>query len=239
MEGAVFPPSGQTMVGVMAASFERTCAGTIVFSAPTLQQATVDSRLCRRLPDTHREVWLTLLEGHCSFFLGPDAHKVLLCPPRVGFLSPGEVLSSNPTGLQSQIPWRFSFCLIPRFGNLLWTLELMQQCKNFSGIIVLQFVGRLRQLYCGANDNLLQEDFCHTPRLPGLLQPEPLSLCRPLLTASAGDTQTQSCLALSLWGHWVLVHTNWKTIIRKTFSHCYKNSKMHNRFSNVGIWQRD
>ena len=28
-------------------------------------------------------------------------------------------------------------------GNLLWALELLQQCKNFFGVIVLQFVGHL------------------------------------------------------------------------------------------------
>ena len=32
------------------------------------------------------------------------------------------------------------------------------------------------QLYCEADDNLLQEDLCHMPCLPGLLLPEPLSL---------------------------------------------------------------
>ena len=31
-------------------------------------------------------------------------------------------------------------CWIPRLGSLLWNLELSQQCKNFFGIIVLQFV---------------------------------------------------------------------------------------------------
>ena len=30
---------------------------------------------------------------------------------------------------------------IPRLGNLLWTLELLQQCKNFFGRIILQSVG--------------------------------------------------------------------------------------------------
>ena len=32
---------------------------------------------------------------------------------------------------------------ILRLGNLLWALELLQQCENFFGIIVLQFVGCL------------------------------------------------------------------------------------------------
>ena len=34
-------------------------------------------------------------------------------------------------------------CWIPRLGNLLWALGLSQQCKNFFGIIALQFVGHL------------------------------------------------------------------------------------------------
>ena len=32
---------------------------------------------------------------------------------------------------------------ILRLGNLLWALELLQQCENFFGIIVLCFVGYL------------------------------------------------------------------------------------------------
>ena len=52
---------------------------------PTLQQATADPRLYRRLLDTHRQIRGSLLWGHCSFLLGPGAHKVLLCPPRVYF----------------------------------------------------------------------------------------------------------------------------------------------------------
>ena len=44
---------------------------------PTLHQATTDPRLHRRLLDTHRHVRVSLLWGHCSFLLGPGAHKVL------------------------------------------------------------------------------------------------------------------------------------------------------------------
>ena len=71
-----------------------------------------------------RQVWLSLLRGHCSFLLGPGAHKILLCPPKVCFLK----------GAQS-VFW------IPRLGNLLWALELLQKCENFFGRIFLQFVG--------------------------------------------------------------------------------------------------
>ena len=64
---------GQTMVEVMkvdATSFK---------SVLILQQATADPRLHQRLLDTHGQVWVSLLEGHSSFPLGPDAHKVYLC----------------------------------------------------------------------------------------------------------------------------------------------------------------
>ena len=38
-----------------------------------LQQATTDPRLCWRRLDTPRQVWVSLLWGHCSFLLGPGA----------------------------------------------------------------------------------------------------------------------------------------------------------------------
>ena len=47
---------------------------------PTLYQDTADPRLCRRLLDTHGQIWVSLLWGQCSFLLGPGAHKVLFMP---------------------------------------------------------------------------------------------------------------------------------------------------------------
>ena len=44
---------------------------------PTLQQATAYPCLHQRLLDFHRQVWVSLLWGHCSFLLGSDAHKIL------------------------------------------------------------------------------------------------------------------------------------------------------------------
>ena len=49
---------------------------------PTLQPATADPRLCETLLDTLGQVWVSLLWGHCSFFLGPGAHKVLFVPSK-------------------------------------------------------------------------------------------------------------------------------------------------------------
>ena len=44
---------------------------------PTLQQTTTNPCLCQRLLDTHRQIWVRLLWGHCSFPLGSGAYKVL------------------------------------------------------------------------------------------------------------------------------------------------------------------
>ena len=65
-------------------------------------------------------------------------------------------------------------------------------------------------LYCGANGDLLQEEFCPTLDLPALLQPELLSLWQ----ASAdlcfhrrhSNTQRKVCLSL-LWGLYALMST--------------------------------
>ena len=62
------PPSG-SMVGIIAISSKRTYAN--IPHLPELplpvplspQQATADSRRCRRPPNTHRQVWLSFLWG--------------------------------------------------------------------------------------------------------------------------------------------------------------------------------
>ena len=105
------------MVGimkVMATSFKRICACTVVFSAPTLQQATVDPYLHQRLLDTHRQVWLSLLSGHCSFLLAPGSHKVLFVPYKSLFPQFCGSSLIKSTALQSQIPWGFSVPLLDR-----------------------------------------------------------------------------------------------------------------------------
>ena len=47
-----------------------------------LKQATADPYLLQRLLDIHRQVWVSLFWGHCSFPLGPGAHKVLFVPSK-------------------------------------------------------------------------------------------------------------------------------------------------------------
>ena len=54
----------------------------LLHSVPlTLQQATTDPRLHQRLLDTHGQVWISLLCGHCSFLLGPGAQGSICAIP--------------------------------------------------------------------------------------------------------------------------------------------------------------
>ena len=62
---------------------------------PILQQATMDPCICQRLLDTHRQVWVSLFWGHCSFLLGPGEHKVLIVPFKSLF--PQSCVSSGGT----------------------------------------------------------------------------------------------------------------------------------------------
>ena len=58
------------------------------------------------------------------------------------------------------------------------------------------------------NVSLLQKDLGHTPRLPGLLQPEPLcprqATADPPVPLQATLKHSQAGLAKSLWGPWIL-----------------------------------
>ena len=48
---------------------------------PALQQTTTNPRLRQRLLDTHRQVWVSLLWGHCSLLLGPGAQGSVCALP--------------------------------------------------------------------------------------------------------------------------------------------------------------
>ena len=54
------------VIKIMATSFNMSHAHTAILSAPTLKQAIADPYLCQRLLDMHRQVWVSLLWGHCS-----------------------------------------------------------------------------------------------------------------------------------------------------------------------------
>ena len=59
----------------------------------TLQQATANPHLCQRHLDTDRHGSVSLLWGHCSFFLGADVQKDLFVPSKS--LLPQSCVSSD------------------------------------------------------------------------------------------------------------------------------------------------
>ena len=71
-------------------------------SVPTiLQQAATDPCLCQRLLDIHRQVWVRILWGHCSFLLGPDVQKVLFVPSQSLFPQSCVNSASSMVGLMA------------------------------------------------------------------------------------------------------------------------------------------
>ena len=93
-------------------------------------------------------------------------------------------------------------------GNLLWALELLQQCENFFGVTVLQFVGHL------FNGSIVEVMVTSSKRTYATYHASQVCCCqspcphsRPLLTcASAGEhanTQRQVWFSL-LWGSLLL-----------------------------------
>ena len=67
---------------IMGASFKRSHEALLHSVPLTLQQAPTNPHLHQKPLDTHGQVWVSLLWGHCSFLLGPGAHKVLFVPSK-------------------------------------------------------------------------------------------------------------------------------------------------------------
>ena len=95
MGGAVFPPCclpwGQTMVEIMkimVTSFRRSHAGTTALSAPNPAAGHHWPTPPLETPGHSGQVWISLLWGYCSFFLGPSVQKVLSVPSESLFPSP-------------------------------------------------------------------------------------------------------------------------------------------------------
>ena len=110
MGRAMFPPCcltwGQTMVEVMKIMERRPPSKgpmhALLHSVPpTLKEAIADPGLCWRLQDTHGIVWVSFLWGHCSFLLGPGAHKVLFVPSKSLFLQSCVSFSGSMVGLMA------------------------------------------------------------------------------------------------------------------------------------------
>ena len=100
------------VMNIMATSFERSHACTATLSAPALQQATTDPCLHQRLLDTPGQVWVSIFWGHCSFLLGPGAHRVLFVPSQSLF--PQSCVSSGGSMVGFLVPSSKRIYAIPR-----------------------------------------------------------------------------------------------------------------------------
>ena len=121
----------------------------------TFFQATSDPHLPWRLLDTHEQVWVSLLWGHCSFFLGPGAHMVLFVPwkslfPQSCGSSCGSmvglmVTSSKkayaipryavPRAPKSLLVWLGPTCLFFLLFLLTWETDLRKYCCDLCQIM--------------------------------------------------------------------------------------------------------
>ena len=121
----------------------------LLYSVPlTLQQATVDPCLHQRLLDTHRQVWLSLLWGHCSFLLGPGAYKVLFVPSKSLFPQSCVSSGSSMVGLMATSSKRAY--AIPKSAASRaptpaavhsWPVPPQETLKHSSGSVSVGFLG--------------------------------------------------------------------------------------------------
>ena len=110
---------------IMLTSFKRSLAHTVTLSTPTLQQATADPCLRRRLLDTYRQVCVSVC-GVTAPFSQVLVARGFVCSLQES-VSPVLCEFCNQISLASKIKFpggSQSLCQIPRLGNLLWVLEL-------------------------------------------------------------------------------------------------------------------
>ena len=215
MGGSVFPPcsfaSAQNMVGIMAVmgtSFKRTYACT----SQSSQECCIPCPwACSRPLSTHmssRDSW-TLTGKSGSVSCGVTAPFACALQQSVSPVL-WKFCNQIPLAFKVKFPGGSqSLCWIPRLGNLLWALELLQQYKNFFAIIALQFVGHLLGgSVAGIMVTSSKRTYatCNTSQVCCSQRPCPLG--RPLLTsASTGDTHTQRQVWISLsWDSLCLGH---------------------------------
>ena len=132
------------MVGLMMTSSKGLFPGLLYPMPLITQQATVDPRLCWRLPDTHRAVWLSLLWGHCSFLLDPGVHKVLFVPSKSLFPQ-----SCGSSVIKSYLPSKSNSLgiLSPFAGSPDW--EICCGSQNF--FTIQEFIWYNCSAVCGSS----------------------------------------------------------------------------------------
>ena len=71
---------------IMGTSFNRSCARAAALSAPSPAAGHRQPTPPLETPGHSQQVWASLLWGHCSFLMGPGAHKILFVPSKGLFL---------------------------------------------------------------------------------------------------------------------------------------------------------
>ena len=113
---------------------------TLLWSvAPTLQQAATNPCLRWRLQDTQGQVWVSLLWGHCSFLLGPGAHKVFFVPSESLFFQSCVSSGSSVVGL---IVTSTSAYAIPRSAESRAPAPAVGPCWSMPPLETLKLKGR-------------------------------------------------------------------------------------------------
>ena len=155
MGRAVFPPCyltwGQSMMEVMkimATSFKRSHACTAALNAADPVAGHHWPTPCWRLLDTQGQVWVSLLWDHCSFLLGPSAHKVLFVPSKSLF--PQSYVSSGSSMVElmaisyknSSNLWYYQLN-IRGSQSMMMILVLLKQSSNIQGFLVIRWQNQL------------------------------------------------------------------------------------------------
>ena len=167
--------------------------------------------------------------GH--MFLSPGSW----CPRRNCFPSLWKFCHQIPLAFKVKFPGSSqSLCQIPRLENLLGALELLQQYKNFFGIIFLQFVSYLFRgsaVELTVTSSKRMYAICHVSQV--CCSQSPCLCSRPLLThATTGDTQTSKASQAQCffevpapfpgsWCTWDFVCTLWVSLICMRFDFEY------------------
>ena len=129
----------------MGTSFQRSQAGTAALSAPN--PAAVHRRPTPP-PGTPGHPWASLGQSLVgSLLLSPESWcaQGFVCALQESVsLVLCKFCNQIPLAFKVKFPYGSqSSHQIPRLGNLLWALELSQQCENLFGIIFLKFLGHL------------------------------------------------------------------------------------------------
>ena len=145
-----------------------------------LQHGIIHPRLHRRLLDTHRQGWVSLFWGHCSFLLGPGTHKVLFVPSKSPLTQSCLSTGGSVVGLMASSSKR-AYAIprsatprapAPATGHC-WPVPLQETLRHSSGwgpwvLVRRRFVWALWACLAGKGFDS-ECDFAHPTVLLGLL----------------------------------------------------------------------